>query len=720
VTDGSRNGVSLDSNVFGADPPMAGNDAMKQDILWWQVIALIILVTGGVLTVWSAQQQDRSLRDELLIKTSIAGTGVSVEQVTAMTGSAADIALPEYQVLKDQLGKIRAADPKIRFVYLVGQRKDGTIIFLADSESPESADYSPPGQVYTEAPAALFSVFRTGGMVNEGPYTDRWGTWVSGFIPVIDPATGRVIAVFGMDVDARNWNFIIAQDCAAIIAASLLILVLVITFGLTQQRSRKEQRRLEASEEKFSRAFNANPALMAVTTRAEGRILDINTSFLETVGYSREEVIGRTVLDLNLYSDPSQRHVIISRLRESEPVRDVDVKITKKNRDTLDGLFSAITIDADGIPCLLTVLRDITERKVAEEELKTANRKIRQSKDKFRAFIDHSYDALFIHDTEGKVLDVNATMLRLYRVTYDDALRYTIADFTGPANRMEEAREHWERVLAGEDQFFPWQARRPNDGSVFDVEVYLTRIIIDDVPMILGNIRDITERKLAESTLQRVNKKLNILSQLTRRDLTNQVFVLNSYMNLTKNQLTGQDKIIETLQKGILEIRSIQETINYSKDYQDMGEKPPRWQNVRMVFLFGLSHLSTGEIRHNLETEDLEIFADPLLEKVCQRLFENSVKHGGHVTSFRVWHTVTPEVATIFFEDDGIGIPQEKKEHIFVRDESVGHASIRSLIFVKEILDITGITIRETGEPGKGVRFEMTVPHGAWRVTKRE
>ena len=92
--------------------------------------------------------------------------------------------------------------------------------------------------------------------------------------------------------------------------------------------------------------------------------------------------------------------------------------------------------------------------------------------------------------------------------------------------------------------------------------------------------------------------------------------------------------------------------------------------------------------------------------------------HGEHVTRIRVWHTGSPDGVTIVFEDDGTGIPFEKKESIFLRG-AVVRASIRSLIFVQEILDITGISIKETGVPGKGARFEMTVPGEMWRIERK-
>jgi PAS domain S-box-containing protein len=230
----------------------------------------------------------------------------------------------------------------------------------------------------------------------------------------------------------------------------------------------------------------------------------------------------------------------------------------------------------------------------------------------------------------------------------------------------------------------------------------------------VGTHTDITEWRRVENTLVRVNQKLNVLSQLTRKDLTSQIFILNGYLELAKKKAAGQEEIIGSIKKGEQAARSINDITEFTRDYQDMGIKPPVWQNVKLAFLFGLSHISIGEIQHSIETENLEIFADSMLEKACQGLFENSLRHGCHVSKIRIWHSVTPSGVTIFYEDNGIGIPESNKEKIFLRTEGI-HSTVRGLFFVREILDITNISIRETGEPGAGARFEIFVPNGGFR-----
>jgi PAS domain S-box-containing protein len=264
---------------------------------------------------------------------------------------------------------------------------------------------------------------------------------------------------------------------------------------------------------------------------------------------------------------------------------------------------------------------------------------------------------------------------------------------------------------------FIWEGRMIVKGQTYWTHLEsLPRLADNGDRLWTGVFFDITGRKLTEDTLMRVNQKLNVLSDLTRRDLISQIFVLKSYLELAKKYAAGQEPVLESLQKIDRTVRSISDITEISKDYQDMGAKPPSWQNVNMALLFGLSHITVGEIQHSIDTENLEIFADPLLEKAFQGLFENSIAHGKQVTRIRVSHTVTADGATIFFEDDGVGILKEQKEQIFLHGGGTGRASMRSLIFIREILDITGITIRETGEPGKGARFEITVPQGMFRL----
>jgi sensor histidine kinase regulating citrate/malate metabolism len=130
--------------------------------------------------------------------------------------------------------------------------------------------------------------------------------------------------------------------------------------------------------------------------------------------------------------------------------------------------------------------------------------------------------------------------------------------------------------------------------------------------------------------------------------------------------------------------------------------------------LYGVSHVSLGEIRPDIRTENLEIFVDPLLEKAFQGLFENSIVHGVHVSSIEVSCAVSHDGAIILYEDDGIGIPQGKKEAILLRVDGT-HSRIRGLFFIREILDLTGITISETCEHGEVARFEIRVPKGIFR-----
>ncbi len=92
---------------------------------------------------------------------------------------------------------------------------------------------------------------------------------------------------------------------------------------------------------------------------------------------------------------------------------------------------------------------------------------------------------------------------------------------------------------------------------------------------------------------------------------------------------------------------------------------------------------------------------------------DNAVRHGGKITTVRFSAEERDGDHIVVCEDDGVGIPLDEKEKIF--DRGFGKNTGLGLFLSREVLDITGITIKETGEPGVGARFEMTVPKGAWR-----
>ena len=136
------------------------------------------------------------MRAELLQQTRLMAQAVPYGQIKELTGTEADLKNPVYQRMKSQLAAIRSATPFCRFVYLLGRNAENKLFFYVDSEPESSKDYSPPGQIYEEAAASFHRAYATRSEVIEGPYKDRWGKWVSGMAPIMDPQT----ALYGLAI----------------------------------------------------------------------------------------------------------------------------------------------------------------------------------------------------------------------------------------------------------------------------------------------------------------------------------------------------------------------------------------------------------------------------------------------------------------------------------------------------------------------------------------
>jgi signal transduction histidine kinase len=241
---------------------------------------------------------------------------------------------------------------------------------------------------------------------------------------------------------------------------------------------------------------------------------------------------------------------------------------------------------------------------------------------------------------------------------------------------------------------------------------------------------DITERKELEKEidyhaqeLQRystslavANKKLNLLSSITRHDINNQLMVLQGYLALLEDMPLDPTHN-EYLQKISTAAKRISTMVLFTKEYESIGVNAPVWQDCRTLVDTAAKEAPLGKIMvKNDLPAGTEVFADPLIVKVFFNLMDNAVRYGGKITTIRFSALKSGEDHLIVCEDDGDGIVAAEKEKIFER--GFGKNTGLGLALSSETLSITGITIKETGEPDKGARFEITVSKGAWRMNR--
>jgi PAS domain S-box-containing protein len=229
---------------------------------------------------------------------------------------------------------------------------------------------------------------------------------------------------------------------------------------------------------------------------------------------------------------------------------------------------------------------------------------------------------------------------------------------------------------------------------------------------------DITDRVQAMESLAYANHKLGILTSITRHDIQNKLTGVMGYLDLLRGSL-HEPQQIDFLDKAESSADAIRHHIDFTKDYESLGGTAPVWQEIAPILADVRSHFDMGGIGFEGPSTGFAVFADPMFAKVLYNLCDNSMRHGVHVRHIRIHCEPAGSGCMLVYEDDGVGIPQDKKDLIFERgfttSSGLGKSSGLGLFLARDILAITGITIKETGVPGMGTRFEMVIPPGKWR-----
>jgi PAS domain S-box-containing protein len=291
------------------------------------------------------------------------------------------------------------------------------------------------------------------------------------------------------------------------------------SFSDITQRNRAEQA-LRRSEEKFSKVFAASPDAIAVTIIDRGLYLEVNDAFSQSLGYSREEIIGRSSLDLNVWVNLADRQQLIESLSAHKAIRNMETQFRRKSGEIEFALLSSELIDLDGIPCMLSIIKDITDRKSAEEAL-------RASEEKYRSLIESSDATISMVDRNGVYLYLNQIAAIPFGVAPEALIGKTVRELF-PANDADPIMADIERVigsgnglvlepevsLGGETRWFrtSMQPVKDKTGNPYAVLIHATEISdkkraelalqqsLDQKQAILRAIPDIVFRANADGT----------------------------------------------------------------------------------------------------------------------------------------------------------------------------------------------------------------------------
>jgi len=348
-----------------------------------EIFLFLLIAILGLMFVrytWIRIENEKAI-EVLKIARSV-GAILPKEDLKVLEAEPRDLDKPQYQVIKNMLKAIISFNADARFAYLYAE-KNGKIYFLADSEPADSKDYSPPGQEYTEAKAEDKQPFKDGKERITAPLSDRWGTWISVFIPIKDEATGKIIAVFGMDFNAKAWQNAILFG---IIESSVLILLILLAFlflfklkannrslkfEITERTQAEEA--LLASENQKAAILKVIPDLLFVFD-SNGNYKDIYTEDDSKLLLSRETLIGKNIGDF-FPSDVAEGAIEAFRksLHGKELVQyTYPVFINGKSEYYEARIVPTHRND------LLVIVRDITEHKQAQDALSQGQERARE------------------------------------------------------------------------------------------------------------------------------------------------------------------------------------------------------------------------------------------------------------------------------------------------------------------------------------------------------
>ncbi len=521
-----------------------------------------------------------------------------------------------------------------------------------------------------------------------------------------------VVATAAITVLYFTMVMIVPQPSSELVTTSIGHAGLFIIIGFVDAYLSMNLSKEPAIDKRFAEIVESSCDAISGTT-LDGIITDWNKGAERLYGYTAGEVTGRSVRLLAPPDRTDEIYLILNRIQRGEFIKGYETKqMTKGGVQIFVSLsVSPLKNDSGMVIGSSTIAHDITERKQMEEAL-------RESEERFRQIFANSPLGMVLVSPDFRFVSVNPAWVSMTGYSEEELLKMSFKDITHPDHHAGDM-EHIRKIIAGTIPVYNTEKRYiRKDSSILWGLLKVTTIRDQQGTLryFASQIEDITERKLAEEALASANRKLNLMNNITRHDIRNQLLALSNAIDLIdRNHLDPETrKLIGITEKAA---ETIKGQIEFTKEYENIGVNAPVWQDCRSLVDTATKQAPLGTVTMNNDLPTgAEVFADPLIVKVFYNLIDNAVRFGGKITTIRFSAHESGDNHLIICEDDGNGIPADEKERIF--DRGFGKNTGIGLFLSREILEMTGITIQETGIHGKGARFEMTVPTGRFRFAQ--
>ncbi len=485
--------------------------------------------------------------------------------------------------------------------------------------------------------------------------------------------------------------------------------------------SKKAEEAITQSESHY-RLLGDNVHDVIWTMDLEGHFTYVSPSVLQLSGYTSDDVLKQSMVEA---LTPDSARIVLEDLQRfwetgAVPSNYYELEQYCKNGSTVwTEVNFTVLRNRDGKPkAFLGVSRNIAERKKVESEMKREREALRESEERFRTIFEGASEGILVADVKKKsFVFANFAMCELSGYSLKELLLMGVDDIHPredlPYAAGDSAKQTKGKAILATD--IPVLRK---DGKVVYCDVTSKVSRFGNQECLVGFFRDTSERKKTEEKLREsihnnelICEKLRVVGGLTRHDVGNKLMAAKSNLYLLKKQLDNRPELAKYLDGIDSALASSDRIFEFSGLYEKIGAEKPSKENVAQCFCQAealLPNLSTVKVVN--DCKGLDVVADSLLKQLFYNFLDNSLKHGERVTQIRLHYTKEGDELNLFYEDDGVGIPEANKSKLFDVGFTTGKGNGLGLYLIKKMMNVYGWTITEKGETGKGAKFTITIP----------